>query len=183
MKNINQCPLCESGTLHEHVEHETMLYKGKEITSPLYFNECDFCGTEQADKVISRKNKRAHIAVKKVADGLLCGEQVRDLREQWGINQNEAARMFGGGPVAFSKYESNDVAQAESMDKLLRLAKEMPQVLMSLAKKANVTLNNSNPSILWETTANIVAANSRTAKHLRVVTPLPDLNYQERKYA
>lgn len=180
MKNINQCPLCEEGTLHEQVEHETALYKGKEITTPLYFNECDCCGTEQANTAISRKNKRAYIAVKKVADGLLCGDQVRELRVQWGINQNDAAKMFGGGPVAFSKYESNDVAQSESMDKLLRLAKDMPQVLMLLAKKANVTLSNNNP---WETTVNIVVANTRTVKHLRAVTPLPDFNDQERKYA
>ncbi|MFT5760589.1 MAG: HTH-type transcriptional regulator/antitoxin MqsA [Alteromonadaceae bacterium] len=183
MKNINQCPLCEEGTLHEQVEYETTLYKDKEITSPLYFNECNSCGTEQAGTAISRKNKRAHIAVKKEADGLLCGDQVRELREQWGISQKEAAEMFGGGPVAFSKYESNDVAQAEAMDKLLRLAKDMPQVLMSLAVKADVVLNRSNHSILWKTTTNIVAANGRTAKHLIEVTPLPALHDQERKYA
>ncbi|TMM46086.1 type II toxin-antitoxin system MqsA family antitoxin [Colwellia ponticola] len=180
MKNINQCPLCEEGTLHEQVEHETMLYKGKEITTPLFFSECDLCGTEQANAAISRKNKRAHIAVKKVADGLLCGDKVRELRDQWGINQSEAARMFGGGPVAFSKYESNDVAQSESMDKLLRLAKDMPQVLISLATKAGVTLSKNN---LWKTTPNIVLACNNKGKHLRKVTPLPAMHEQERKYA
>ena len=33
----------------------------------------------------------------------------------------QAARLLGGGPVAFSKYENDDVAQSESMDNLLRL--------------------------------------------------------------
>ena len=182
MKNLNQCPLCESGELHEKVDYETMSYKGKSITSPLYFNECDICGTEQSDKVISRKNKRAHIAVKKVADGLLCGDQVRDLRVQWGINQSDAAKIFGGGPVAFSKYESNDVAQSESMDKLLRLAKEMPQVLRTLASNAGVTLN-SNPTIAWVTEVNVLAAKSRKANHLIEVTPLLLPNAPERMYA
>lgn len=183
MKNLNQCPLCENGMLHEHVEYETQEYKGKIITSPLYFNECDFCGTEQADTVISRKNKRAHIAAKKTADGLLCGKQVRELRVQWGISQSEAAKIFGGGPVAFSKYESDDVAQSESMDKLLRLAKKMPQVLKSLAMSANVQLGEASLSNSWKTTLNVVADNSRKPKHLREVTPLPKMDFLEREYA
>jgi HTH-type transcriptional regulator/antitoxin MqsA len=60
------------------------------------------------------------VAFKKEVDGLLTGAQVRALRERLGINQSEAAKIFGGGLVAFSKYESDDVSQSEAMDKLLR---------------------------------------------------------------
>ena len=39
------------------------------------------------------------------------------------MTQGQTARLFSGGPVAFSKYENDDVAHSESMDNLLRLVR------------------------------------------------------------
>ncbi len=50
----------------------------------------------------------------------------------------EAATIFGGGIVAFSKYENNDVAQLVSMDKLLRVVNEVPEAFHVLAKKVGI---------------------------------------------
>ena len=93
-------------------------------------------GSEQSDAVQLRTNKRAIVAFKKQVDGLLTGAQVRAIRERLDINQAKAARIFGGGPVAFSKYESDDVAQSEAMDKLLRLAVELPAAFNQLTEKS-----------------------------------------------
>ena len=60
-------------------------------------------------------------SAKKQYDELLSGHEIRKIREDLGIDQSEAYRLFGGGPTAFSKYENNDVIQSESMDTLLRL--------------------------------------------------------------
>lgn len=73
------------------------------------------------------------IAFKKQVDGLLSGHQVHELRNQLGLNQSQAAAIFGGGPTAFSKYESDDVMQSEPMDKLLRVAKDIPDAYFHLA--------------------------------------------------
>jgi len=80
-----------------------------------------------------RTNKRAMIKFKKTVDGLLTGEQVRAVREKLKLSQSDAAKVFGGGPVAFSKYESDDVAQSEATDKMLRLASERPIAFEYLA--------------------------------------------------
>ncbi|MEI8631612.1 type II toxin-antitoxin system MqsA family antitoxin [Vibrio sp. PP-XX7] len=97
-----------------------------------YYSVCDSCGCEQANAADIRQNKRAMIAFKKQVQGLLTGAEVRKLRQQWHLNQKEAARVFGGGPVAFSKYETDDVMQSDAMDKLLRLAAEIPAVMERL---------------------------------------------------
>lgn len=70
-------------------------------------------------------------------DGLLTGAQIRTLRESLGLTQAQAARIFGGGPVAFSKYEHDDVTQSDAMDKLLRVANAVPEALAHLERAAH----------------------------------------------
>ena len=88
----------------------------------LHFAECDACGSEITGDADSRANKRAVLAFRKSVDGVLTGAETRALREKYSITQDQAARLFGGGPKAFSKYEADDVAHAAAMDTLLRLA-------------------------------------------------------------
>ena len=87
----------------------------------------------------ARDNKRRMVAFKKSVDGLLTGAEVRALRERLGLKQSDAARVFGGGVVAFSKYENDDVTQSEAMDKLMRLADRVPQARNMLFVEAQQT--------------------------------------------
>ena len=132
------CPICSEGHLQFCVGKNTVGYKGKSTEMDMQYSVCDACGSEQADTVQLRTNKRAMMAFRKQVDGLLMGTEVRALRERLSVNQAEAARIFGGGPVAFSKYESDDVAQSEAMDKLLRLAAAVPAAFAHLAHEAGV---------------------------------------------
>lgn len=136
--SINLCPICGEGKLHHQVGKNHVEYKGQAAELDLHFSLCDACGSEQADATQTRTNKRQMIAFKKRVDGLLTGNEVRALREKLGLSQAEAALVFGGGPVAFSKYESDDVAQSEAMDKLLRLAVELPAAFDLLCRRAGV---------------------------------------------
>ncbi len=136
----NICPICGEGQLQLQVGKNTVEYKGCKTELDLHYSLCDACGSEQTDAFQLRLNKRTMIAFRKVVDGLLSGAEVRALREQLEISQAEAARIFGGGPVAFSKYESDDVAQSEAMDNLLRLAVTMPMALGYLQRKAGLWL-------------------------------------------
>lgn len=124
------CPVCGSGHLERHTQQEIIEYKKAKLTVDLSFSICDVCGVEQASDDDLRQNKRACNAAKKRFDGLLTGSEVRIIREEhFKITQGEAAEIFGGGPVAFSKYESDDVVQSEAMDKLLRVSYSVPQAL------------------------------------------------------
>ena len=131
------CPICEEGRLSDHTGSREASYKGDTRKIPFYYSECNFCGCESADATHVRENKRAMLAFKKEVDGLLTGQQIRRFRESVGITQVQAAKIFGGGPVAFSKYEKDDVVQSEPMDKLLKVAKSIPQAFLWLARKAN----------------------------------------------
>ncbi len=144
----NLCPICGEGHLQPQVSKNLVEYKGQTAELKFHVSLCDACGSEQSNAMQLRANKRAMMAFKKRVDGLLTGAEVRALRERLGLSQAEAARIFGGGPVAFSKYESDDVAQSEAMDKLLRLADELPAAFVLLAMRAG--FEDKIPGVDWE---------------------------------
>ena len=57
------------------------------------------------------------------------------------LTQEEAAKVFGGGVNAFSKYERGEVTQSAAMDKLIRVAADDQTVFMRL--KTMVGLPNT----------------------------------------
>ena len=141
MKGDLRCPICEEGNLNEKIGKNRVDYKGETTELDLHFSVCDSCGSEQANARQVRKNKRYMAAFKKQVDGLLTGSEVRSVREGLGLKQLDAAKIFGGGPVAFSKYEADDVTQSEAMDKLLRVAAKVPEAFDYLVNLAGFHLD------------------------------------------
>jgi HTH-type transcriptional regulator/antitoxin MqsA len=133
------CPICCQGHLTCQAEMFTSEYKGVSAELPLRSRTCDHCGSDSVGASDALANKRAVIGFRKRIDGLLSGIEIRAIRERYGINQKQAALLFGGGPVAFSKYENDDIAQAESMDKLLRLARVNESAFWTLVDEAGLT--------------------------------------------
>lgn len=154
------CPICATGRLHTHSEPIAVEHRGQQGTIESHYAVCDSCGSEQAGAVEARFNKRAMIAFKKQAQGLLTGSEVRELRKRWALSQEEAAKVFGGGPVAFAKYEADDVMQSDAMDKLLRLAADIPAALNKLLSDAKVVRQNGR----WEDVAVIDFTRHRLTK-------------------
>ena len=97
-----------------------------------------------------RFNVRAMRQTRKKHYGLLTGEQVRQVRKRLGLNQTQAAKLFGGGPVAFSKYENDEVTQSEAMDRLIWLVGAYPWLMIPLAERLNITLTETS-SVVIET--------------------------------
>jgi len=146
------CDLCGEGTLEEKQGTNEAKYKSATKNLIVDFCECNECGVESALPVHTRNNKRRMIAFKKEVDGLLTGAEVRKYREALKLKQSEAAKVFGGGAVAFSKYENDDVMQSDAMDRLIRLAYTIPEAYKSLLDKAALS-NDKNVIYLvkWQT--------------------------------
>jgi HTH-type transcriptional regulator / antitoxin MqsA len=129
------CPLCGEGHVTAQVEQVENEYKGKSALLPQHFKQCDHCGSDFAGAAEAKLNKRALMAWRKAVDGLLTGAEIVALRNQYNLTQAQAAQLFGGGPVAFSKYENDDVAQSEAMDTLLRLVRRSPEAFRALQEE------------------------------------------------
>ncbi len=138
-----QCNACGEGTLHQHTESNSVLINGKTLDVPLQYSACDHCGSELTDAEQARANKRAMVAAEKQAFDMLPGTAIREFRKQHQISQADAAQLFGGGKVGFSRYENDDIVQSQSMDSLLRLCMEQPPTLIRLARMRGVSLTSS----------------------------------------
>ena len=121
MNEKTRCPICGEGHVTDRVNQMETEYKGQKGQVASHYQLCDACGSDFAGAAEMRANKRTMVAFRKQVDGLLSGAEILALRKRYGLNQQQAAKLFGGGPVAFSKYENDDVAHSEAMDKLLRL--------------------------------------------------------------
>jgi putative zinc finger/helix-turn-helix YgiT family protein len=131
--NIKHCPACASDQIKARKARETVAFKGLQISVPGVQStaclSCDYVFTTahqfDANVISARAAHTKQRSAAKAGKGLLTGTQLRAMREDLGLTQKEASELFGGGPVAFSKYENEDVAQSVAMDRLIRLIHRM----------------------------------------------------------
>ena len=106
---------------------------------PSHYRLCDACHSDFAGAPEGKLNKRGIMAFRKSVDGLLTGAEICALRDKYKLTQTQAARLFGGGPVAFSKYENDDVSQSEAMDSLLRLVRRSVAAFWELVEEKGMS--------------------------------------------
>ena len=129
------CPICGEGHVTASVQMVEYEYKGHRAELPSHYKQCDTCTSDFAGMAESKQNKRIVMSFRKQVEGLLTGDEITALRKQYQLTQAQAAKLFGGGPVAFSKYENDDVAQSEAMDTLLRLIRRSPAAFWALVEE------------------------------------------------
>lgn len=54
---------------------------------------------------------------------------IKGIRTRLGLTQDEAGKLFGGGPRAFLKYEAGEVKPSAAMQRLLYCADKFPVML------------------------------------------------------
>lgn len=133
------CPICGEGHVTTHVEMVESEYKGQTKLLPSHYRLCDACHADFAGAPEGKVNKRGIMAFRKSVDGLLKGAEICALRDKYKLTQTQAAKLFGGGPVAFSKYENDDVSQSESMDSLLRLVRRSEAAFWELVDEKGMS--------------------------------------------
>lgn len=149
---MNICPICGQGELETKFYGREMQHKGVNlIVENLQFDCCHECGAELTSPEQMNHNSQiirtAFINERervKREQNLLTGVEIRQIRERLKITQKQAANIFGGGPNAFAKYEAEDVVQSVGMDKLIRLASDVPQAAMWLFKNAGEAYSNNS---------------------------------------
>lgn len=89
-------------------------------------------------------------------------QEIRAIRERLGLSQLDAGTFIGGGPRAFSKYESGEIKPAAAVVNLLRILENDPNMITILGAPAPPTDGFSNPSP-FEVTGSDIATLDRYA--------------------
>ena len=92
----------------------------------------------------------------KVSDELT-PQEIRHIREKLGLTQVEAGELLGGGPRAFTKYESGTIKPTTATANLLRLLDAKPSAISTLSG-GTVSPMESEDTRLLEVTGRHIAA-------------------------
>lgn len=102
--------------------------------------KCDACACETTLSSQQDENLR-RLQQRKAAYGpYLLGEEIFSFRRAYGLRQQDAAKLFGKGKIAFSRYENESSYPDRSMNLLLKLAMTHAYVLKELAEEAGIEI-------------------------------------------
>jgi len=136
-KNMHKCPHCASGYLSFGVKQQTHSYKTNTFIVHQPGDWCNICpeGVLSGNhiKATSKVIRDMHAKI----DHLLTSEEVRQIRNRLGLTQKEAASICGGGPNAFSRYESGKATVSRATSNLLLLLSKYPEEVKTLLQNKN----------------------------------------------
>ena len=133
-----KCPTCETGKLVAAVRDVPYIYKGKKTAVKAVRGK--FCNNPKCREVVmdmgeSVRTSREMIEFnKKVNAELTPIDLLTQVREQLKLTQQQAAKVFGGGPNAFSRYESGKTKPPIALVKLLRVLNKHPDLFEEIAE-------------------------------------------------
>jgi putative zinc finger/helix-turn-helix YgiT family protein len=84
----------------------------------------------------ARRLQEDAIAVYRKRHGLLSADEIRAVRERFGLTQSELARLLHLGANTVSRWESGRNVQTEAMELLLRLLRDLRGSLDYLRRHA-----------------------------------------------
>lgn len=127
-----ECLNCGQRNLRHAVKGVAYEYKGHASVVPKVAGwHCPHCHEVEFD---SGEGERFAAAIKRIAaeiDKREAGELVR-IRKKLKLTQQQAARITGGGPNAFSRYERGKARPLPAVTNLFRLLDRHPELLNEL---------------------------------------------------
>ena len=127
-----ECLNCGQGILRHAVKDVPYEYKGRATVVPKIAGwHCPHC---QEVEFNSGEGKRFAEAIKRIVAEIDTQEaaELARIRKKLKLTQLEAARITGGGPNAFSRYERGKARPLPAVTNLFRLLDRHPELLNEL---------------------------------------------------
>jgi len=130
---VTYCAVCGEGELAE--QHGTYLFEWPEgfVVATSEFRDatwwsCEACGEDELPPELVARIEAERYRL----EGILSPTEVRAVRKRVDLSQREMARLLGVGEKTYTRWELGLSAQTKSMDNLIRLADQHPEVLLEI---------------------------------------------------
>lgn len=130
------CPEC--GTQMREKRGKLKLpVNGEEVTVPEAMHlSCPKCHEVVLRSDDARRLRQRALEIYRGKYGLLSADEIRSIRDRFGLTQAELARLLRLGGNTISRWEAGRNVQAAAMDMLLRMIRDLPGSLAYLRKHA-----------------------------------------------
>jgi putative zinc finger/helix-turn-helix YgiT family protein len=154
MEHVN-CPVCDSNEVREEIFSNRMTHRGTAFDVPnLKSMRCSHCGTSFYGDGHAEHNRQQVLRAKAEKVLGVTPQWICAFRKRMNLTQGEAGRIFGGGKIAFSRYEAGDVTPSQALVRLLLVSDRLPgamEMLRRIAADESAVAPLLSPDELLET--------------------------------
>lgn len=129
-----KCPNCGSAELIHDTRDIPYTYKGESTIIPQVTGDfCPACGEGVLESDEGRRTSDFMLAFNKQVNASIVDPRfIANVRKKLGLDQREAAEIFGGGVNAFSRYETGKIKPPVALVKLLKVLERHPELLAEI---------------------------------------------------
>ncbi len=126
-----KCPICTEAELVNDTRDIQYTYKGESTVIPAVTGDfCPACGEAVLDASESSRTSAAMLEFNKQVNASTVDPNfITSVRKKLALGQREAAKIFGGGVNAFSRYENGKTKPPLALIKLLKVLDRHPDLL------------------------------------------------------
>jgi HTH-type transcriptional regulator/antitoxin MqsA len=138
---MNHCVICGSDRLVEFERERRLTVNGVDVVVPNdRATACEACGEKFYTGAQSREADRKLVNARRSLEGLLAGEQIRQIRQALGLSQANFEKALGIGPKTVVRWENSTAVQSRIVDNMLRLVAFDPDNIRLLARLRNAVV-------------------------------------------
>ena len=146
MKGI--CPNCEGMRELELIKKvEEIVVRGEPIIVEVEYLKCTVCGIEFNNPESTKDPLEDAYRLYRQQHSMLQPDKIKELREQYGLNQQEMSALLGWGGATLSRYE-NGALQDDAHETILRLIQEPHNLLELVEQRPDVLSEKKRERIL-----------------------------------
>jgi putative zinc finger/helix-turn-helix YgiT family protein len=135
---IKYCPECDMDReCFVEAKKEVYPVRGEKIEVESHVCVCSVCGKDIFDEELDSENLQKAYAVYREKYGLLSPDEIRAIRERYGLSQRGLSRLLGWGDVTLHRYESGALPDRVHSD-MLRMISTPDGMLKYLEQQKGV---------------------------------------------
>jgi putative zinc finger/helix-turn-helix YgiT family protein len=128
------CPVCGIERDTEVIEREEVSnIRGDEIRTISKIRICSVCKEELFDEDLDEENIKRAYDVYRERHGILSPEEIKNIRESYGLSQRAFAKLLGIGEASIARYETGALPE-KSLSNMIMLLKD-PKNMEKLLEK------------------------------------------------
>ncbi|ADD03324.1 transcriptional regulator, XRE family [Thermoanaerobacter italicus Ab9] len=142
------CPVCGKEQETKVIEKEEVSnVRGDEIKALARIRVCSVCGEELFDEELEEENIQRVYDIYRKKHGILSPEEIKRIRESYGLSQRAFAKLLGIGEASIARYETGALPE-KSLSNMIMLLKDPKNMQKLLEKNEDVLSQREKARLL-----------------------------------